>query len=163
MAALIASQGLFLPSYIFPASSCLHEAIQASYVVFAKESELILQVIAVECSVGSPAAALCQPGKRSRPRTARVVRVINLCGDRQRGRPWPVGARGTFRRLWGDKQPSRLTCSVTTIASGVIHRDEVETPDKFQIELSNRRRPQLRATRSLYASLRYLPTPEGLS
>ena len=58
MAALIASQGLFLPSYIFPASRCLHEAIQASYVFFARGSELVLQFIAVECSVGFPAAAL---------------------------------------------------------------------------------------------------------
>ena len=110
MAALIASQGLFLPSYIFPASRCLHEAIQASYVVFARGSELILQFIAVECSVGSPAAALCQSGKRSRPRTARVVRV-NYPLRRSPARP--VGTRGTIRRLWGDKQPSGLTCSVT--------------------------------------------------
>ena len=90
MAALIASQGLFLPSYIFPASRCLHEAIQASYVVFARGSELILQFIAVECSVGFPAAALASLESV----TARVVRV-NYSPAR------PAAARGRT----GDNPP----------------------------------------------------------
>ena len=115
--------GTFSALLYFPASRCLHKAIQASYVVFATGSELILQFIAVECSVGSPAAALCQSGKRSRPRTARVVRV-NHPLRRSPARPAVArGRTGGNPPVMGDKQPSRLTCSVTG-QIGASHNDD---------------------------------------